>query len=62
VERIMIALKLWQTRINNQQGLKKKKAAGCQWLTAIILPTQAVEIRRIAVQSQPGQLVHETVS
>jgi hypothetical protein len=26
--------------------------AGCQWLTLVILATQEVEIRRIAVQSQ----------
>jgi hypothetical protein len=33
----------------------------CQWLTPIILATQEVEIRRIAVQSQPGQRVRETL-
>jgi hypothetical protein len=27
-----------------------------------ILATQAAEIRRITVQSQPGQIVHETLS
>jgi hypothetical protein len=36
-----------------------KKEAMCarsQWLTAIILATQEAEFRRIAVQSQPGQI------
>jgi hypothetical protein len=33
-----------------------------QWLTPVILPTQETEIRRIVVQSQPGQIVHETLS
>jgi hypothetical protein len=28
----------------------------------VILATQEVEIRRITVQSQPGQIVHETLS
>jgi hypothetical protein len=28
----------------------------------IILATQEAEIRRIAVQSQPGQVVHQTLS
>jgi hypothetical protein len=35
---------------------------GCQWLTAIILATQEAEIRRIKGQSQPGQIVDETLS
>jgi hypothetical protein len=33
-----------------------------RWLTLIILPTQEAEIRRIVVQSQPRQIVHETLS
>jgi hypothetical protein len=36
--------------------------AGHWWLTPIILTTQEAEIRRILVQSQPGQIVHETLS
>jgi hypothetical protein len=31
-----------------------------QWLTAIILAIWEVEIRRITVQGQPGQIVLET--
>jgi hypothetical protein len=32
------------------------------WLTPVIPATQEAEIRRIVVQSQPGQIVHETFS
>jgi hypothetical protein len=35
---------------------------GCQWLTPVILASREVEIRRIKVQSQPGQLVPKTLS
>jgi hypothetical protein len=31
------------------------------WLTPIILATQEAEIRRITVQRQFGQIVHETL-
>jgi hypothetical protein len=33
-----------------------------QWFTPVILATQEAEIRRIMVQGQPGQIVHETLS
>jgi hypothetical protein len=33
-----------------------------QWLTPVILATQEAEIRRIVVPSQPGQIVHQTLS
>jgi hypothetical protein len=35
---------------------------GRWWLTPVILSTQKVEIRRIIVQSQLEQIVHETLS
>jgi hypothetical protein len=38
---------------------KKQKQARCWWLTSAILATEEAEIRRIAVQSQPGQTVRE---
>jgi hypothetical protein len=36
--------------------------ARCWWLTPIILAIQEAEIRRIVVQSQPRQIVGETLS
>jgi hypothetical protein len=36
--------------------------AGHWWLTPVILTTQEAEIRRIVVQSQPRQIVLETLS
>jgi hypothetical protein len=50
------------------EGEKKKTflfkiviQAGRPWLIPIILATQEVEIRRITVQSQPRQIVPETL-
>jgi hypothetical protein len=34
----------------------------CWWLTPVILAIQEAEIRRIMVQSQPGQIVCEILS
>jgi hypothetical protein len=39
-----------------------RTGARYQWLTHVILATQEAEIRRIAVGSQPGKLVHEILS
>jgi hypothetical protein len=39
----------------------ERNAARFLWLTPIILATQEAEIRRIAVQIQPGQIVRETL-
>jgi hypothetical protein len=39
-----------------------QEAARCWWFTPVILATQEAEIRRIMVQSQPGQTVHKTLS
>jgi hypothetical protein len=39
---------------------KKKSVCLAQWLMPVILATWEAEIRRIAVQGQLGQIVHET--
>jgi hypothetical protein len=41
---------------------KEKKKVGFQWLMPITLATQEAEMRRITVQSQPRQIVCETLS
>jgi hypothetical protein len=40
---------------------QEQEAAGCQWFTPAIPATKEAEIRRIMVQSQPGQIVCETL-
>jgi hypothetical protein len=41
---------------------QKANKAGHWCLTHVILATCDAEIRRITVQGQPGQIVHETLS
>jgi hypothetical protein len=36
---------------------KGRNIVGCLWLMPVILATQEAEIRRIAVQSQPREIV-----
>jgi hypothetical protein len=36
---------------------KMDQRAGQQWLTSVILATQQTEVKRIAVQSQLGQIL-----
>jgi hypothetical protein len=45
-----------------QKDQKFQAIAGCQWLIPVILVTQEAEIRRIVVESQPRQIVLETLS
>jgi hypothetical protein len=47
---------------NISSFIKKLILARCQWLKPVILATQEAEIRRIAVQSQPRQIVLEILS
>jgi hypothetical protein len=42
--------------------MKSSLVAGRWWHMPIILATQETEIRRIVVQSQPRQIVHEILS
>jgi hypothetical protein len=42
--------------------IKKYSWTRYQWLTPVILATQEAEIKRIAVRSQPEQIVHEILS
>jgi hypothetical protein len=42
--------------------LEEMSLAGCRWLTPVILATQKAEIRRMEIQGQSGQIVHETLS
>jgi hypothetical protein len=43
-------------------GKRCEKVARCLWLMPVILAPQEAEIRRIMVESQPGQIVWETLS
>jgi hypothetical protein len=42
--------------------IRRQTGAGRRWLTPVILATQKAEIRRIAVQSQPGHIVLKILS
>jgi hypothetical protein len=42
--------------------LKNNWLAGCRWVPPVILATQEAEIRRTVVRSQPGEIVHDTLS
>jgi hypothetical protein len=46
-----------QLRLSFLKRKKKKKTARFLWLMPVILATQKVQIRKITVQSQPGQIV-----
>jgi hypothetical protein len=48
--------------LSDTSFLKKERGARHWWFMLIILATLEAEIRRIVVQSQPGQIVLETLS
>jgi hypothetical protein len=48
--------------IHNDFIFPCKNVGGCWWLMPAALAAQVVEIRRIVVPSQPGQIVQETLS
>jgi hypothetical protein len=53
---------LGKTGFSCRFSFKKDFPAGHWWLTPVILATQEAEIRRIAAQSQSGQIVWEILS
>jgi hypothetical protein len=60
-----LVLFLWRTLIDIEGFLLVKNGefeARRQWFMPVILTTQEAEVRRIMFQSQPGQIVRETLS
>jgi hypothetical protein len=49
-------------RVEMVRDLSYIYLVGRQWLTPVILAAEEAEIRRITVQSYPGQIVRETLS
>jgi hypothetical protein len=58
-QQLAVAALRTDTRV---QFSTKKSIARSQWLMSVVLATQEAEIRRIMVQSQPRQMVPETLS
>jgi hypothetical protein len=54
----MVVVEKFGFRYNEFKGLQ----AGHRWLIPVMLAAKKTEIRRIEVQSQPGQIVFETLS
>jgi hypothetical protein len=46
---------------SDESGIEAAGAAGCLWLTPVILAPQETAVRRIEVRSQPGQIVRKTL-
>jgi hypothetical protein len=49
-------------RLRDFTKVKHPGEVGHRWLTPVILDIQEAEIRRIVIQSQPRQIVWETLS
>jgi predicted P-loop ATPase len=50
-------------RVRVKEGSQEGEyEAGHWWITSVILATQEAELRRVVVQSQPRQIVHEILS
>jgi hypothetical protein len=57
---------VWEGRVGKKaEQISTKNTKTSQvpvWLMSVILATHKAEIRRIMIQSQPGQIAHKTVS
>jgi hypothetical protein len=59
---IYSAEKHLKRKLCNSKTQRKSRISWGQWLTPVSLSTWKEEIRRIMVQSRPGEIVHETLS
>jgi hypothetical protein len=50
------------SHVNYSNKIKIPPRTGSQWLTPVIPATHEAEIRRIMVQSQPREIIRETLS
>jgi hypothetical protein len=58
----MGTVKTEKSLARNEISVSKRYLTGHWWLTPVILATQEAEIMRIVVQSQPREIVRETLS
>jgi hypothetical protein len=56
-----LGLQVWNVP-RNLAPARKEKGNGHWCLTPVIPATQESEIRRVTIQSQPGEIIHQTLS